>query len=107
MPGLRPVSVKGIQAALRARSDPPLTEPPLSPRGKGADETHPSFPMRVVSLLNVCERGKGSFAPVLLYGGRAPKAATRVLRGPQDVNKARSRQPLLPGLMQFVLQPHP
>jgi CheY-like chemotaxis protein len=37
----------------------------------------------------------------------APKAATPVLRSPQDVNMARSRQPLLPGLIQFVLQPHP
>jgi hypothetical protein len=44
MPGLRPVLVKGIQAALTRRSDPPLTKlAPLSPRGKGADDPHPSF----------------------------------------------------------------
>jgi predicted ferric reductase len=41
VPGLRPVSVKGIQAALRARSDPPLTElAPFSPReGCGLSRT--------------------------------------------------------------------
>jgi hypothetical protein len=49
MPGLRPVSVKGIQAPLR-RSEPPLTElAPLSPRGRGAglptpeEKMHPTF----------------------------------------------------------------
>jgi hypothetical protein len=37
VPGLRPVSVKCIQAARRARSDALLTElAPLSPRGRGA-----------------------------------------------------------------------
>ena len=44
VPGLRPVLVKGIQAALTRRSDPPLTKlAPLSPRGKGADDPHPVF----------------------------------------------------------------
>jgi hypothetical protein len=50
MPGLRPVLVKGIQAALTRRSDPPLTKlAPLSPRGKGADDPHPSFRKEVES----------------------------------------------------------
>ena len=41
VPGLRPVSIKGIQAALTRRSDPPLTElAPLSPRGRGAGVPH-------------------------------------------------------------------
>jgi hypothetical protein len=44
MPGRRPVSVKGIQAALTRRSDPPVTEfAPLSPRDKGADDPVPKF----------------------------------------------------------------
>jgi hypothetical protein len=44
MPGLCLVSVKGIQAAALRRSDPPVTElAPLSPRGMGADDPHPSF----------------------------------------------------------------
>jgi len=50
LPGLRPVLVKGIQAALTRRSDPPLTKlAPLSPRGKGADDSHPCFRKRVES----------------------------------------------------------
>jgi hypothetical protein len=40
--GAPPLSGKGIQAALHARSDPPLTElAPLLPRGRGASLPSP------------------------------------------------------------------
>jgi hypothetical protein len=48
MPGLRPVLVKGIQAALTRRSDPPSTKlAPLWPRGRGAGMPAP-LSMKVV-----------------------------------------------------------
>jgi hypothetical protein len=42
VPGLRPVSVKGIPNSAARRPDPPVTElAPFSPKGKGADDPHP------------------------------------------------------------------
>jgi hypothetical protein len=62
VPGLRPVSIKGIQAAAPRRSDPPLTElAPLSPRGRGADDPHPNFEKGWCHFLNVRDGDEPTF----------------------------------------------